>query len=210
MLVAPPAGEVQEGDGVGTVVGSEALGGGIVRVRVRVQRRIPEDAAVGVVDERADDGVEVGDCVVVRTWSGVVGVRAHGDVDDGADAVVVFLDRAVLKRLAVGVLAVVDALGAAVGEAHHGVLPVADVVAELEAWVVQHPVASVVRVVVEIKGVHDVVGLGHRDDHAGSCAVDGPVTRRSCALEPAGECSDPFVRSQEDVRPTVCECIETV
>lgn len=97
-----------------------------------------------MVGEGADDSVEVWDRVVVRAGDRVVGMRALGDVGDGPHAVGVFLDRAVLERLAARVLAVVDALGHAVGEAHHGVLPVADVVAELEPWVVEHPVALVV------------------------------------------------------------------
>jgi hypothetical protein len=62
---------------------SEGLGRVVEPVPTEVERRVPERALPGVVDDRADDR----DGVRLRAGRAVVGVVAGGDVRDGANAV---------------------------------------------------------------------------------------------------------------------------
>lgn len=162
-----------------------------------------------MVNERTKHGVEIRDGVVVRTGHRVVGVRTFRNVHDWPHTIN-FFDCRVLESLASCMLAVINALRATIRESHHRVLPVADVVAEFEPWVVEHPVALVVRVEVEVERVKDVIGLCNRDDQAGARIPCRPVGGGSCPLKPLRKRANPLVGGQEDVRAAIRECVETI
>lgn len=61
-------------------------------VEVRVERGVPERAAVAAVHEHAHGQVPVRDRVGVRPGGGVVGVGTERGVGDGAGSMVMLLD----------------------------------------------------------------------------------------------------------------------
>lgn len=150
LLVTPPAPEIKPRGWRLAIICFELVGAGSKLVVPSAEQWVPYGASVGVVFEDAAGEVEVRDCVVVGAAHGVVCVRAFGGVGDGADAGGVAFDGGVAEGLAVGVLREPDCGGLAVGEADHGVFPVADVV----AWVIC--VSSVIR-------MGGYSGLGWRD-----------------------------------------------
>ena len=89
-------------------------------------------------------------------------------------------------------------------------LPVADVISKLERGRAQHPISLVVGVEVEVKGVEDVVGLGHCDNGTGDGRWRAAVQLRLSAAEPRRQGLDAFIRSQIDVRPRVGEGVQAV
>jgi hypothetical protein len=127
-LVPPPTLEIQPPRRRALAIRREGIRARIKAIHVRRQGRVPVRALLGVVLEHAAGQIEVGDCVVVGPRDGVICMRALGRVGDRA-AVGCFLDGGVCEGLAVGVLRVPDCLWDAVGEAHHGMFPVTDVVA---------------------------------------------------------------------------------
>lgn len=88
-------------------------------------------------------------------------MRSDSRVDDGPRAIVVLVQRVPRVGVAARVRGQEGAAGEAVLEAHHAVLPVADVVAEAHA---QHRLAEVVRVKEEPKGVEDAGALVYEDE----------------------------------------------
>jgi hypothetical protein len=167
-------------------------------IEIRRKNGIPVRALLGVVFEDAAGQVEVRDRVVVGAAHSVVRVRAFGGVRDGAAGRCLF-DGGPREGLAICVLGEPHGLRDAVGEAHHGVFPVADVVAEVEGGPAEDFAAVVVGVKVHVEGVDVAVAFVGDDDGGSDGVVGFAVGVGFGALDPVGVLGNIVVGGEVDV-----------
>jgi hypothetical protein len=178
-----------------------------------------------VVFKYASRQVEVRDCVVVGTAYGVVCVRAVRRVGDWAQVVRVLLGNLktgrsagvgstrrtfahrVLEGLSVGMLRVPDSLGLAIAKAHHYMLPVADVVSEVQRAQPQHFTTPVVAIEEHVEGIYISVAFVI-DNDCGIRALRLAVAIGSYTLQPIRVGSNIILGCQVDVTTQLVETVE--
>ena len=159
VLVAPMAIEEEPASGCVFIGGRglQFIVCNAVGIPAQILEWIPHRSPVRAIVQQSE-----GQDVRLQARCGVHGVRSRRTIEDWS--LPNFLDSAVGVRGPEIVLGGENGFGHAVLEADHGVLPVADVVAESEA---QDFVAVVVAVEEKEEGVEDVVGFGDGDEEGG-------------------------------------------
>ncbi len=210
LIIAPTPSETQPSRRIHAIIRSEHSRTVIITIQIGRHERVPKRAFVRVIGQRARFCIQIRNRMIMRADGGVVCMRPVRDVHHRTHTVGPFLCSGVCEGLAAAMLRVVYGRWRTADEPNHRVLPVADVISKLERGRAQHPIPLVVRVEVEVKGVDDVVGLGHCDNGTGDGRWSAAVRLRASAAEPRWQGLDAFIRSQIDVRPRIGKGIQAV